>query len=80
MTTDQSKPPNPATEPERRNAQGAHEGAPHEPDEFEPQDQSRSGDGRPATDRPVKPGGRKPDTAMCENRRHPGMIDKNEDC
>ncbi len=29
---------------------------------------------------PSKPRGAKSDTAMCENRGKPGMIDKNEDC
>lgn len=31
-------------------------------------------------DEPVIPGGRKPDTAMCEDRDKPGIVDKAEDC
>lgn len=31
-------------------------------------------------DKPVVTGGRKPDTAMCESRNKPGIVDKSEDC
>lgn len=29
---------------------------------------------------PAVPGGRKPDSAMCEDKDHPGRIDKSNDC
>jgi|EBPBio282013_DNA_FD.fasta_scaffold199426_2 hypothetical protein len=32
------------------------------------------------TDKPSIPGGRNPDTAMCEDRDRPGFIDKDNDC
>lgn len=32
------------------------------------------------TDKPSIPRGRNPDSAMCEDRAHPGMIDKSNDC
>lgn len=32
------------------------------------------------TDKPSIPRGRNPDTAMCEDRDHPGRIDKENDC
>lgn len=32
------------------------------------------------TDKPSIPGGRNPDSAMCEDRAHPGRIDKDNDC
>lgn len=32
------------------------------------------------TDEPSIPRGRNPDTAMCEDRDHPGRIDKENDC
>ncbi len=32
------------------------------------------------TPEPAIPRGRKPDTAMCEDRDRPGMVDKSEDC
>lgn len=32
------------------------------------------------TAKPAIPGGRTPDTAMCEDRDHPGRIDKTNDC
>ncbi|RJL21542.1 hypothetical protein [Paracoccus siganidrum] len=67
MTMDQSKRPTPVADPE-----GKDEGVSRKPKGTE--------DSRPESAKPVKPGGQKPDTAMCENRRHPGMIDKNEDC
>ncbi len=35
---------------------------------------------RQQTDKPSIPGGRNPDTAMCEDRDHPGRIDKTNDC
>lgn len=35
---------------------------------------------RQGTPEPSIPGGRKPDTAMCEDRNRPGIVDKSEDC
>lgn len=32
------------------------------------------------TDKPAIPGGRNPDSAMCEDRARPGQIDKSNDC
>ncbi len=32
------------------------------------------------TDEPSIPRGRNPDSAMCEDRNHPGRIDKENDC
>lgn len=32
------------------------------------------------TDSPAIPRGRNPDSAMCEDRQHPGRIDKGNDC
>ena len=67
---------NPATDPQSENGQGKHDGIAHTPDEFDALNPAKL----PEADKPVVPGGRKPDTAMCENRNQPGMIDKNEDC
>ena len=68
-----------ATAPKRENGQGRHEGMPHRPEEFlrgqpeqNPPEQGKSW--------PSRPGGAKPDTAMCENRDRPGFVDKDEDC
>ncbi|MDO9638423.1 MAG: hypothetical protein Q7J44_07750 [Pseudotabrizicola sp.] len=32
------------------------------------------------SDKPAIPGGRNPDSAMCEDKVHPGRIDKSNDC
>lgn len=80
----------------RHNAQMDHEGSAHSPEEFissnaDRQDLTREQErvlpenvARHAraqgTDKPAIPGGRNPDTAMCEDRDHPGRIDKSNDC
>lgn len=63
MTTPNPRKDNPATNPDRENAQGKHEGTAHKPQEW-----------------PSVPGGAKPDTAMCEDKAKPGIVDKSEDC
>ncbi|MFG6083937.1 hypothetical protein ACEUZ9_000172 [Paracoccus litorisediminis] len=65
---------NPATDPPRQNGQGRHDGEPHKPQEF------LKGDPEKGKDWPAKPRGAKPNSAMCEDRSKPGMVDKNEDC
>lgn len=80
----------------RRNGQDDHEGSPHRPEEFSVMNPARQGltpeeervrPGKVArhaqaqgTDKPAIPGGRNPDGAMCEDRDHPGRIDKGNDC
>lgn len=64
---------NPATNPERENGQGKHDGSSRKPEEF-------SRDPQAGKDWPPEPGGAKPNTAMCEDRNNPGMVDKGEDC
>lgn len=78
MTRERPKQHNPATDPERENAQGEHEGVPHKPEEFDTQNPKKQKDIQKA--KPVIPGGRKPDTAMCEHKDRPGRVDKTEDC
>ncbi|RDW13744.1 hypothetical protein [Paracoccus thiocyanatus] len=65
---------NPATDPERQNAQGKHEGVPHRPEEFDAVNPAKQ------VRHPAVPRGHKPDTAMCEDRDRPGIVDKSEDC
>ncbi|MCV2448030.1 hypothetical protein [Paracoccus sp. DMF] len=75
MTREQATPKdNPATDPERENGQGKHEGIPHQPEEFLEADPERG------KEWPAKPRGAKPNTAMCEDRSKPGIVDKGEDC
>ena len=80
MTRERPKQHNPAADPERENGQGKHEGVPHDPKEFDTLNPAKQKDIRQDADNPVEPDGRKPDTAMCENRDRPGMVDKSEDC
>lgn len=80
----------------RQNGQDDHEGSPHDPAEFDvmnparqdltpaqervlPDNVARDAKAQ-GTDKPSIPGGRNPDTAMCEDRDHPGRIDKSNDC
>lgn len=65
---------NPATDPERQNAQGKHEGSPHSPEEF------TKADPEAGKEWPAKHRGAKPNTAVCEDRSKPGIVDKSEDC
>lgn len=80
----------------RHNAQDDHEGSPHRPEEFDVMNPAKKGMSREQqrvqpenvarhaqaqdTDEPSIPRGRNPDTAMCEDRDHPGRIDKSNDC
>ena len=70
----------PATDPPRQHGQGRHEGSAHDPREFDDLNPARQKGMPQHDDKPVIPGGRKPDTAMCEDKDRPGMIDKDEDC
>lgn len=74
MTRERPKQPNPATDPERENGQGEHEGVPHDPSEF------KKGDPETGEKWPAEPRGAKPNSAMCEDSSKPGMVDKSEDC
>lgn len=79
MTRERPEPHNPATNPERENAQGEHAGVSHEPEEFDTQNPKKMKQDAQKT-KPAVPGGRKPDTAMCEHEDRPGIVDKSEDC
>ena len=51
MTTKKPRKDNPATDPDRQNGQGKHEGAAHRPEEFDKANPARQPDGDAEKDR-----------------------------
>jgi hypothetical protein len=68
-----------ATSPDEQAAEPEPEGLTREQRRVTPEEVRRHAIAQ-GTDEPSIPRGRNPDSAMCEDRAHPGRIDKSNDC